>query len=107
MLARQERRLAIDGVYVHVSVVGRHRTVISCLHAKIMPSANKAKAVFGSGKTLSFHIKSVLVCQQSQKTSTLFKVVVQRDSRNKRYDFEADTAKLAGKTTTSGIPSPP
>ncbi|KAH0833267.1 stress-activated map kinase interacting protein 1-domain-containing protein [Lanmaoa asiatica] len=78
MLARQERTLAIDGVYVH-----------------IMPSANKAKAVFDSGKTLSFHIKSVLVCQQSQKTSTLFKVVVQRDSRNKRYDFEADTAKLA------------
>lgn len=65
-----------------------------------MPSANKAKAVFDSGKTLSFHIKSILVCQQSQKTSTLFKVVVQRDSRNKRYDFEADTAKLAGKTTT-------
>jgi hypothetical protein len=78
MLARQERTLAIDGVYVH-----------------IMPSANKAKAVFDSGKTLSFHIKSVSVCQQSQKTSTLFKVVVQRDSRNKRYDFEADTAKLA------------
>ncbi|KAF8442403.1 stress-activated map kinase interacting protein 1-domain-containing protein [Boletus edulis BED1] len=78
MLARQERTLAIDGVYVH-----------------IMPSANKAKAVFDSGKTLSFHVKSVLVCQQSQKTSTLFKVVVQRDSRNKRYDFEADTAKLA------------
>ncbi|KIJ61493.1 hypothetical protein HYDPIDRAFT_116002 [Hydnomerulius pinastri MD-312] len=78
MLARQERTLAIDGVYVH-----------------IMPSANKAKAVFDSGKTLSFHIKSILVCQQSQKTSTLFKVVVQRDSRNKRYDFEADTPKLA------------
>ncbi|KIK93169.1 hypothetical protein PAXRUDRAFT_829224 [Paxillus rubicundulus Ve08.2h10] len=78
MLARQERTLAIDGVYVH-----------------IMPSAHKAKAVFDSGKTLSFHIKSVLVCQQSQKTSTLFKVVVQRDSRNKRYDFEADTPKLA------------
>ncbi|KAF9220725.1 SIN1-domain-containing protein [Gyrodon lividus] len=78
MLARQERTLAIDGVYVH-----------------IMPSAHKAKAVFDSGKTLSFHIKSVLVCQQSQKTSTLFKIVVQRDNRNKRYDFEADTPKLA------------
>lgn len=71
-------------------------------HTKIMPSANKAKAVFDSGKTLSFHVKSVVVCQQSQKTSTLFKIVVQRDSdsRNKRYDFEADTAKLAGKVTT-------
>lgn len=64
-----------------------------------MPSANKAKAVFDSAKTLSFHVKSVLVCQQSQKTSTLFKIVVQRDSRNKRYDFEADSAKLTGEMT--------
>lgn len=70
-----------------------------------MPSANKAKAVFDSGKTLSFHIKSISVCQQSQKTSTLFKIVVQRDSRNKRYDFEADTAKLAGETTTPLVAS--
>lgn len=106
MLARQERTLAIDGVYVHVSLAGGHWTVILLRpHTKIMPSANKAKAVFDSGKTLSFHIKSVLVCQQSQKTSTLFKVVVQRDSRNKRYDFEADTAKLAGKKTIHLGPS--
>ena len=106
MLARQERTLAIDGVYVHVSPAGRERTAISsCPHTKIMPSANKAKAVFDSGKTLSFHVKSVMDCQQSQKTSTLFKVVVQRDGRNKRYDFEADSAKLAGKTTTLGLPS--
>ncbi|KAH7921554.1 SIN1-domain-containing protein [Leucogyrophana mollusca] len=79
MLARQERTLAVDGVYIH-----------------IMPSANKAKAVFDSGKTVSFHIKSVVACQQSSKSSTIFKLVVQRDSRNKRYDFEADTPKLAG-----------
>ena len=103
MLARQERTLAIDGVYVHVSPASENGP--RSHHAKIMPSANKAKAVFDSGKTLSFHVKSVLVCQQSQKTSTLFKVVVQRDSRNKRYDFEADTAKLAGKTTTLRIDS--
>lgn len=99
MLARQERTLALDGVYVHVSLSGREWTVTSLWpRTKIMPSANKAKAVFDSGKTLSFHAKSVLVCQQSQKTSTLFKIVVQRDSRNKRYDFEADSAKLAGGT---------
>jgi hypothetical protein len=78
MLARQERTLAIDGVYIH-----------------IMPSTNKAKAVFDSGKTVSFHIKSIIQCQQSAKSSTLFKIVVQRDSGSKRYDFEADTPKLA------------
>lgn len=62
-----------------------------------MPAANKAKNVFDSGKTVSFHVKCVIVCQQSQKSSSLFKIVVQRDSRNKRYDFEADTPKLAGR----------
>ncbi|KAI6006867.1 hypothetical protein EDD15DRAFT_2207501 [Pisolithus albus] len=61
-----------------------------------MPAANKAKNVFDSGKTVSFHVKSVVVCQQSQKSGSLFKTIVQRDSRNKRYDFEADTPKLAG-----------
>ncbi|KAG1735585.1 stress-activated map kinase interacting protein 1-domain-containing protein [Suillus paluster] len=79
MLARQERTLAIDGVYIH-----------------IMPSTNRAKAVFDSGKTVSFHIKSIIQCQQSAKSSTLFKIIVQRDSGSKRYDFEADTPKLAG-----------
>ncbi|OJA09315.1 hypothetical protein AZE42_07476 [Rhizopogon vesiculosus] len=79
MLARQERTLAIDGVYIH-----------------IMPSANRAKAVFDSGKTVSFHIKNINQCQQSAKSSTLFKIIVQRDSGSKRYDFEADTPKLAG-----------
>ncbi|KAG2752795.1 SIN1-domain-containing protein [Suillus brevipes Sb2] len=79
MLARQERTLAIDGVYIH-----------------IMPSTNRAKAVFDSGKTVSHHIKSIIQCQQSAKSSTLFKIIVQRDSGSKRYDFEADTPKLAG-----------
>lgn len=64
---------------------------------QIMPSTNKAKAVFDSGKTVSFHIKSIIQCQQSAKSSTLFKIIVQRDSGSKRYDFEADTPKLAGK----------
>lgn len=68
---------------------------------QIMPSANRAaKAVFDSGKTVSFHIKSITQCQQSAKSSTLFKIIVQRDSGSKRYDFEADTPKLAGELMT-------
>jgi hypothetical protein len=63
---------------------------------QIMPSTNRAKAVFDSGKTVSHHIKSIIQCQQSAKSSTLFKIIVQRDSGSKRYDFEADTPKLAG-----------
>ena len=61
-----------------------------------MPSASKAKAVFDHGKTSSYHIKSIADCQQSQKSSS-FKLVLNRASGNKRYDFEADTPKLAGK----------
>lgn len=61
-----------------------------------MPSASKAKAVFDSGKTLSYHIKSIADCQQSAKSSAVFKLVLGRAGGNKRYDFEAENPKLAG-----------
>ncbi|RDB18602.1 Target of rapamycin complex 2 subunit sin1 [Hypsizygus marmoreus] len=80
LLARQERTLAIDGAYI-----------------RIMPSTNKAmKAVFDSGKTSSYHIKSIVDCQQSAKTSSVFKLVLNRGGANKRYDFEAESPWLAG-----------
>lgn len=97
LVTRQERGLAIDGAYIHVRI--RLLKVLSCVvyfDKQIMPSSNKAKAVFDSGKTTSFHIKSVVACQQSAKSSSIFKLVVQHDNRNKRYDFEAETPKLAG-----------
>ncbi|KAF7972458.1 hypothetical protein HWV62_17944 [Athelia sp. TMB] len=85
LVARQERGLAIDGAYIH-----------------IMPSASKARAVFDNGKTTSFNIKSIVACQQSTKSSSIFKLVVQHDNRrNKRYDFEAESSKLAGKCIVS------
>ncbi|KAF8075948.1 stress-activated map kinase interacting protein 1-domain-containing protein [Lyophyllum atratum] len=80
LLARQQRTLAIDGDYIH-----------------IMPSTNKAmKAVFDSGKTSSYHIKSIADCQQSAKTSSVFKLVLSRGGANKRYEFEAESPRLAG-----------
>ncbi|KAG6829351.1 hypothetical protein H0H92_004717 [Tricholoma furcatifolium] len=79
LLARQERTLAIDGVYIH-----------------IMPTSNKAKAVFDSGKTSSYHIKSIADCQQSAKTSSAIKLVLNRGGTNKRYDFEAENPRVAG-----------
>ncbi|KAG5653289.1 hypothetical protein H0H81_001353 [Sphagnurus paluster] len=61
-----------------------------------MPSTNKAmKAVFDSGKTSSYHIKSIADCQQSAKTSSVFKLVLSRAGVNKRYDFEAESPRLA------------
>ncbi|KAF8804772.1 hypothetical protein BYT27DRAFT_7194364 [Phlegmacium glaucopus] len=78
LVARQERTLAIDGVYIH-----------------IMPSTNKAKAVFDSGKTSSYHIKSIADCQQSATTPSIFKLILTRGAKNKRYDFEAESPKYA------------
>lgn len=60
-----------------------------------MPSANKAKAVFDNGRTASYNIRSVVACQQSAKSSSMFKLVVQRDGGTKRYDFEAESPKHA------------
>jgi len=78
LVTRQERTLAIDGVYIH-----------------IMPSTKKA--VFDSGKTSSYHIKSIADCQQSAKSSSTFKLVLSRGigNTNKRYDFEAESPKMA------------
>jgi SAPK-interacting protein 1 (Sin1), Pleckstrin-homology len=66
---------------------------------QIMPTANKAaKAVFDSGKTSSYHINSVVSCQTGKSSSAAFHIVVHRVSRdggNKRYEFEAESAKVA------------
>ncbi|KAH9939185.1 stress-activated map kinase interacting protein 1-domain-containing protein [Amylocystis lapponica] len=79
LVTRSERLLAIDGGYIH-----------------IIPMSNKAKHVFDSGKTPSYHLSSVIACQQSRKNSSTFKLVVHSDAeRTKRYDFEAENPKMA------------
>lgn len=68
-----------------------------------MPMSNKAKHVFDSGKTSSYHLKSVVACQQSSKDSSTFKLVVHSNAeRDKRYDFEAESPKLACEYITQG-----
>lgn len=76
---------------------------------QIMPSANanKARKVFDNGKTVSYHVKSVVSCSQSAKNSASFKIIFKRDGGDKRYDFEAESPKLAGwsiYTSKDGIP---
>ena len=86
LVARQEKTLAIDGMYIH-----------------IMPPPNRAKAVFDSGKTHSYHIKSIAECEQSSKSSCIFKIVLHRSNattghghgHRRRYDFEADSTRSA------------
>lgn len=57
---------------------------------------NKAKLVFDHGRTTSFHIKSIADVVHSIKTSSIFKLILNRGSTTKRYDFEAESPKLAG-----------
>ncbi len=103
LVTRSARLLAIDGGYIHVSIP-RHVQEYPVLSnpPQIMPQANKAKNVFESGKTASYDIKSIVTVQQSGKNSATFKLVVPRGAeRNKRYEFEAESPKLAGKCIVS------
>jgi len=81
-IGRHERILAIDGDYIH-----------------IMPSDNKA--FFDSMKTSSFHVTSIVSCKQSSKSPASFKIVVWRDGGEKRYDFEAESARQASEIINS------
>lgn len=95
LVVRHERILAIDGDYVHVSF---NITCKSCFSnpkkKQIMPVATRA--FLDSMKTSSYHIKSIAGCTQSAKSSANFKLVVVRDGGTKRYDFEAESPKIAG-----------
>ncbi|KAI0718350.1 stress-activated map kinase interacting protein 1-domain-containing protein [Cerioporus squamosus] len=85
MVTRSARMLTIDGGYIH-----------------IIPTVTKAKHVFDSGKTSSYHLKSVVACQQSSKNSATFKLVVHSGAdRNKRYEFEAENPKLASEIVST------
>ncbi|RPD65261.1 hypothetical protein L226DRAFT_543384 [Lentinus tigrinus ALCF2SS1-7] len=85
MVTRSARLLTIDGGYIH-----------------IIPTVTKAKHVFDSGKTSSYHLKSVVACQQSSKNSATFKLVVHSGAdRNKRYEFEAESPKLANEIVST------
>ncbi|KAJ7662023.1 stress-activated map kinase interacting protein 1-domain-containing protein [Mycena polygramma] len=78
-----ERTLAFDGLYIH-----------------ILPTANKVtKVVFDSGKHVSYHIRNIADCQQSTKSSAIFKLVIGRASGKKRYDYEAESVKHASMDT--------
>lgn len=102
LVGRHERILAIDGVYLHVRAFPHPLTTRTLKRrfrfatVQIMPSAKRATGMFENGRTSSYHIRSVVACQQSAKSSSSFKLVVHRDGGTKRYDFEAENPKAAG-----------
>jgi hypothetical protein len=78
-LGRSERVLAFDSDYIH-----------------IMPS-DKAKV---PGRTATYHISHVTECKQNKRAPSAFKLVVwkEKDKDAKRYDFEAEDSRQAGKS---------
>lgn len=94
LVVRHERILAMDGDYIHVRFAAFYCMYNLTYSPQIMPSATRA--FLDSMKTSSYHIKTVIACVQSAKSSSNFKLVVWRDGGNKRYDFEAESPKIAG-----------
>ncbi|KAF8321089.1 stress-activated map kinase interacting protein 1-domain-containing protein [Cantharellus anzutake] len=82
MFGSHERVLAIDGDYIH-----------------IMPSATRA--LLDSLKTSSYHIGAVVKCTMSKKGSASVKLIVRRETGDKRYDLEAENAQLAAEIVTT------
>ncbi|TBU24321.1 stress-activated map kinase interacting protein 1-domain-containing protein [Dichomitus squalens] len=104
LVTRSARMLAIDGGYIHARIPSSLSLMLNPLTVtnKIIPTVTKAKHVFDSGKTSSYHLKSVVACQQSSKNSSTFKLVVHSGAdRNKRYEFEAESPKLAGEIVST------
>lgn len=54
-----------------------------------------SKGMFDGGRTSSYHISNVRECRVSKRAPATFKLLVQKDRVEKRYDFEADNAKAA------------
>ncbi|KAM0756389.1 SIN1-domain-containing protein [Meredithblackwellia eburnea MCA 4105] len=75
-LGRHPRTIAIDGDYIH-----------------FMPS--DSKGMLSGGRTSSFHISNVQECKVSRRAPNSFKLLVQKDRLDKRYDFEAESPKAA------------
>ncbi|KAK4701076.1 target of rapamycin complex 2 subunit MAPKAP1/AVO1, partial [Phenoliferia sp. Uapishka_3] len=75
-LGRHPRTIAIDGDYIH-----------------FMPS--DSKGMLSGGRTSSFHISNVHECKVSRRSPSSFKLLVQKDRVDKRYDFEAESPKAA------------
>jgi hypothetical protein len=70
-----------------------------------MPSASKARtAMFEHQRTSSYHVRSIAAVQQSSKSSATFKLIVHRETGAKRYEFEAESPRLAGASSRLGLP---
>ena len=58
-----------------------------------MPS--DTKGMLDTGRTASWHISMVLDCRLSKRLPSMLKLSVRKNRLEKRYDFEADSVKLA------------
>jgi hypothetical protein len=65
------------------------------LSIHFMPSAADNRGRFEGGRTSSFHISMVHDCKVSRRAPTTFKMLVQKNGHDKRYDFEAESSRQA------------
>lgn len=77
-LGRHGRTIAVDVDYIH-----------------FLPPENN-RGVFEAGKTTSYHASAILECRVSKRSKGSFKILVQKDRRVKRYDFEGESARQVG-----------
>ncbi|KAI5478231.1 stress activated MAP kinase interacting protein Sin1 [Pseudohyphozyma bogoriensis] len=75
-MGRHPRTIAIDGDYIHFM-------------------ATDSRGHFDGGRTSSFHISNIHECKVSRRAPNSFKLLVQKDRVDKRYDFEAESPKQA------------
>ncbi|KAJ7583242.1 stress-activated map kinase interacting protein 1-domain-containing protein [Mycena floridula] len=91
-VARKERTLAIDGVYIHVCSVN-FTSISQAEIVQVMPGPGSKKPY---NKTSSYHVKAIEECQKASKGSATIKfVLLNRDRVAKRYDIEAESPALA------------
>jgi hypothetical protein len=76
-LGRHARTIALDLDYIH-----------------LLPAENRG--MFDVGKTISYHVSAIVECRVSKRSKNNFKVLVQKDRRVKRYDFEGESVKQTG-----------
>ncbi|AOA64203.1 Component of a membrane-bound complex containing the Tor2p kinase [Komagataella phaffii CBS 7435] len=74
-ISRHERSLVIDGDFIY-----------------ILPFSDD-KGGISDGKTTSFLISRIIKCKQSRKYPNNFKIIIQKNSKFKRYDLEALNSK--------------
>ncbi|WAQ91094.1 hypothetical protein PtA15_13A495 [Puccinia triticina] len=95
ILGKSDRLLTIEDDYVHIAPNHQSLTTTATTNHLNLLSANNDNSLAGtsSGKVSSYHISQIVDCIHRPQAG--FKLVVLRDSGEKRYDVEAENPQSA------------